>query len=1065
MAAFFFITTVVFLILFIESKLTNSKLRSEINKLREELYKTPKNSKEEEESAVKAENFAEQATPERTVSALYDTSYKPAAAIIKPKSFTATPIQQPNDKPQKAEMPELPKPEKHPEKHKVSSINVLLVLGAFLIILAGFIFATTTWKILGNGVKAVIILSFSAVFFAVSSLAERKLELPKTGMVFYALGSVFLPISVIAAAYFKLFGEWFTLWGDGLNAVFAVAAALAAAVCFKGSIDYRDKNFALSSLASISVVIIALARLINDRPDFIMLSMAVYSLVVIFVSRLILKKPVKSDSFAAIVDVLPLFQIVNTLIMSFAALIVPAAWLEHSVIVTISCGIFAAAYIFGGFSNKNGFGGALPFLLFVTVSFFYGFSPDNFSEGTYVIAAIATVVTVLSLLNVLPEKLLNAFRILSVICVIISAGALGIAVISSEITVVSVIVFALLSAQILALGIIRRNEREGKIMLAAFSFALPATLMSALHLLTKTDFAFRNAAIVTMLVLSAAYVTADIVLSKKGRTFILRSVFSDVMFSAFTAATLISQLIDSDTAPAAVIICAAAVQLIHAFFPKKDWERFVFAFAAVMSLASFSLDDKLITAFGEPAVYAAVSAALLVLTLVLMLVKKDKLTENGALTGLIVTTSFFILASSFHIFSEPDPTWHLWLILAAALTVKGWMRKSKASLCAAIILFCICFSSAAYDLFGLDEDAGILFAGGFAALLSAALLFVPQNELVVFCRKVAFYCLDALTFILLCSLSSTGKTSLAIAAGAAVILAMTLTSGYMLKKTVWLIAPLSAIYFAVGNQLDMYLIEVDNCSVVTGITLAAMILMSIGASYLLHRNRISKKTSEGLYLDSFAISRLAGLTAYFAFSYIEMQSWLGIWLIGASVASLLRREHKPTANRVIIAVSLLTPVFAWMLRPFAAAPDGYALEINIVPVLLYLAALRLLKWDKKYLDHVTFFTYTIIYVILFFHALNGTVGNALIVMISALAILVLSFFVKMKRWFILGAAVITTSAIFMSIKLWGSPAWWVYLLAAGIILIAVGAFNEMKKKSADNNFTGKLSRFMSEWTW
>ena len=86
-------------------------------------------------------------------------------------------------------------------------------------------------------------------------------------------------------------------------------------------------------------------------------------------------------------------------------------------------------------------------------------------------------------------------------------------------------------------------------------------------------------------------------------------------------------------------------------------------------------------------------------------------------------------------------------------------------------------------------------------------------------------------------------------------------------------------------------------------------------------------------------------------------------------------------------------------------------------------------------------------------------------MISAFVILAVSFFVKMKRWFVLSAAVIVTSAIFMSIKLWGSPAWWVYLLAAGIILIAVGAVNEQKKKSADGGVAGKITRFMSEWTW
>ena len=79
--------------------------------------------------------------------------------------------------------------------------------------------------------------------------------------------------------------------------------------------------------------------------------------------------------------------------------------------------------------------------------------------------------------------------------------------------------------------------------------------------------------------------------------------------------------------------------------------------------------------------------------------------------------------------------------------------------------------------------------------------------------------------------------------------------------------------------------------------------------------------------------------------------------------------------------------------------------------------------------------------------------------------LVFSFVIKMKRWFILAVAVITTSAIFMSITLWGNPAWWVYLLVAGIIMIGVGAANEMKKRSSDNDIGKKITRFMSEWTW
>jgi len=57
----------------------------------------------------------------------------------------------------------------------------------------------------------------------------------------------------------------------------------------------------------------------------------------------------------------------------------------------------------------------------------------------------------------------------------------------------------------------------------------------------------------------------------------------------------------------------------------------------------------------------------------------------------------------------------------------------------------------------------------------------------------------------------------------------------------------------------------------------------------------------------------------------------------------------------------------------------------------------------------------------------------------------------------------------MSRNFWASLAWWVYLLAAGLILIAIGAANELKKQSAakenKSEFEKKVTRFMSEWTW
>ena len=1075
MGVVFFITTVVFFALFLGARVDISKLRRENErlkiKLNEKLNSQPqKTDLKTDNEPVKSEPFADNNEQTKSTNSPYNMSYMHQKQPVMSASFTADDAGSPQNAPMKPQTYETnnvvdtpesennaPIAEARHEKHRVSSINVLLIIGSLLIILAGFIFATTTWATLGNIVKAAIILSFSAVLFAASSAAERKFDLPKTGKVFYTLGCAFLPITVFAIAYFKIFGEWFSVSGNGSGTVLAAAAALTAAVCFKGSIDYKSKNFAWVSLGSVSVMVAGTAYQIFDSPDHIELTYAVYSLVVIFVSRLIQKKAVKSDAFAYIIDVLPSFELGNTAMLSIASLTVSAAWLGHSVIVTISCGLFAAAYLFSGFSKKNGFAGAIPFLIFVSIASFYGFSPENFSEGTYVVAAIATVIAVLSLLKVLPEKLGFALKILSDICIAVSAFALAVAAISSEITLASVIVMAILTAEILVLGLFRRNGSSGKIMFVLFSFALSVTVLSAVSLITSSNSAFAIASSGVLLAVSIGYAVTDFILAKKGKSFIIRSIFTDVMFAAFTAVILISQFGEIKI-PTVLILFTALTQLIYVVFPKKDWEKLVFSLTAMLSLGAFASNGKF---FDETTVYTVVSAVLAGIAVAVICIRKDRAIEIGTLSGFIVVTSVLMLISSVKIFSTPDPVWQFWLILAIVCTVKGCISKHKVPLSAAIILFCLSFGGFAYEVLGFGTAAELIAAGGFASVLFAALLFAPHSELMNYCRKFTFLCLDFISFALLCTISPMNEVSAPVIAGTVIVFAMTVTSGIMTFGSALLIPPLAAAYFAVAGQMQN--VFADNTNAAVGASIAAMTALSIGASFLFYRKSVFERSRRDC--DGFAFSRLIGLAAYFSYVYGEISEWFGLLLTGAVIVSFLRKENKPLSNRIITSVAMLVPVIAWQTQPFLKLPEDYVLEINIVPILLYLAAIRLLKWNKKHIEILTFVTYIIVYAILFFHALSGTTGNALIVMISAFVILAVSFFVRMKRWFVLSAAVIVTSAIFMSIKQWGSPAWWVYLLAAGIILITVGAVNEQKKKSADGCVAGKITRFMSEWTW
>ena len=166
----------------------------------------------------------------------------------------------PEQKPVPAPVEQVCRPEQPIKQKGVSAVNIVLITGALLVILSGIIFASTTWATLPDILRAITLFSFSAVFFGISSLAKRKLSLPKTGTVFYTLGSFFLPITIIAAGFLGLFGEWLSLSGDGCFLLVSVSFLTFSGLALKGSADYESKAFAWGSLAGLSAGTVLMLR-------------------------------------------------------------------------------------------------------------------------------------------------------------------------------------------------------------------------------------------------------------------------------------------------------------------------------------------------------------------------------------------------------------------------------------------------------------------------------------------------------------------------------------------------------------------------------------------------------------------------------------------------------------------------------------------------------------------------------------------------------------------------------------------------------------------------------------
>lgn len=980
--------------------------------------------------------------------------------------------------------------------HKVSSINVMLILGALFIIISGLIFATTAWKFLSSGVRAIVIFSFSAVFFAVSSLAERKFKLPKTGVLFYTLGSTFLPITLIAAGYFKVFGEWFSLFGGGRALLLALTFAALSAVCIKGSCDYKSKTFSWCGLISFSAAVCSfIYQFTEDSIAVSALAVSIYSFAALFLCDLLSKK--LSERFDVLISQLNTFAAVNTLILSISGIITTCSKEANGIISLIACIIFAAGYLKSSFTEKNGFSGAIPFTVLITFGMFAAFSPDNFKDVTCTVTLISVIPAALSLMGLVPEKLRGALKIISNIGAVIALVFCAAAALSAEPSWLALGAYAILAAEILVLGLMHKNEANGKAMLNVF----PAACVVIALFLSRLIFSYAetpNKLLYTILTFTAFTAVLQVLFIFVFRTK-LRTAASDVIFALSSGIAMFFALAECEYSAWLVLVsCLVTVGtvLLPAFDTEKPWKNTLFSSAAMIwsGFMAFPLSQLMENAVPQLSlgvsrtiiltsfsiVLAAVSAAVTFLC-------KNKTTDTAVSVALrLILSSYFIyLAALGNAFISP-----VFFIIAAICLFRGIKLKNNAEFTISNLLGIILAGLAAYDAnrqFGFEHI--ILFMCGMAAVIYIICLFTHESggSFEKISNIVSRYGMLVLTSLALFYLSVDGSPfSVAYTLMTLLFFLLTATAFYNSRLTVPLIIPFILFYTAAVNSLEEFFISAGffvtyedhlvnpiltyrNYSP-TAIAAAVMIIISIALSYILHRDYVLGKENRKMP-DCFAITRFVGVIIYFNEALGDKDEWFSIWLTAACLLSLCRSEQKPVFRRWIYTVVLTAPVIAWIFQPFFELPDVIELELKILPVLIYCAVIRML-WKEKLtvIDNITFGIYAFSYLLLFAAALSsGLIADGLIIVITSFILLVFSFIVKKKKWFILSVAVLLTATLFMSRNFWASLAWWVYLLAAGLILIAIGAANELKKQSAakenKSEFEKKVTRFMSEWTW
>ncbi len=204
--------------------------------------------------------------------------------------FVPMPAQSQGEAPsvKKPDQPVQPQTSLQPSEHGLRM--AALIIGMIFIILAGLVFATTTWNHLPAPVRVLLLFALSGVFFGASLLAERLLGIHKTGNACYLLGMVFLFIAILAAAYLELLGLRFVLKGRNRWRVLLVGGLVTECAWSGGWRRFQDRLYTITGLWGLTMCWFFAAKSFEMQWHILISCLMVYAFLLVLLQTVLEKE-------------------------------------------------------------------------------------------------------------------------------------------------------------------------------------------------------------------------------------------------------------------------------------------------------------------------------------------------------------------------------------------------------------------------------------------------------------------------------------------------------------------------------------------------------------------------------------------------------------------------------------------------------------------------------------------------------------------------------------------------------------------------------------------------------
>ena len=278
-------------------------------------------------------------------------------------------------------------------------------------------------------------------------------------------------------------------------------------------------------------------------------------------------------------------------------------------------------------------------------------------------------------------------------------------------------------------------------------------------------------------------------------------------------------------------------------------------------------------------------------------------------------------------------------------------------------------------------------------------------------------------------------------------------------------------FLTIGSVLSMIITmfsRINTDEVDDKIKLAAwggifIVLMTV--SKLCYRKSIIRKTNGRTIYDAPLLSSWLILPCIFGAG--EYGTFFGLLTSAIYSACFIKKNTKEKDANILLTISAVSTTLALATRPFLV-PENQMIsnKITFAIVTLLGIAFRVI-WRKH--EQGAKMSSNLIFVCTFAALMIDAlyfedVGNTVFVLAVTTVILIASFMFRSKTWFSVSSIALVSIVVYSMKDFFASLSGWVYLFAAGLILIGIAAMNEYFKQKGEN-VKSKLAAAFSDWRW